>query len=277
MKVRGQGSFVLLAVMSVAIIFVTIIGATFAYFSVNLQKTGTEKKVDIRSKALVIEFKSTNNIYYKHILPGRPVWEEDEKPTNILKFTITSPTDMLARNAYDVYLNIDKNQFITDNIVYIVKENECFRKDGSGSTLGEMYAEQKTLYKLYDDPQSKNPQVLEEFEVGTIPGQFTGKLRISQGAILGGLGCVDEWEVEVWLNEIAKEQNEDQGKILHATVEIETSTIYPIELKHDNGNDNQDNNGNNNHVDGKEDEEDQEQDEEDDKKDKDNNKDKEEN
>jgi len=219
MKKTGQGSIILLTIISIAILFVAVIGATFAYFTVNLQITESEKKVDIKSKALVIEFATTNNIYYENVVPGRPVWEEGEIPLNKLKFSITSPTDMLAKNGYDVYLNIDRNNFVTDNVVFYIKETECFRKDGTGSKAGELISSSKLEYD-YDG---------EIVQVGVIPAGFTGKLKINGGSVLGGLGCTDEWELEIWLHETEAEQNEDQGKTLRATVVIETGTIYPID------------------------------------------------
>lgn len=218
MKRAGQGSIIIMAVIGIASLFIAIIGATFAYFSVNLI-VEPEKKVNIQSKMLYIKFNSLNNIYYRNVIPGRPSWEEDSEELNKLIFTVTSPTDMLAKNAYDVYLNIDTNNFVSDNMVYYVKQKECVRKDKTGSIKGEMVA-YKTLEYDYDG---------EIVDIGVIPAGFTGKLKVSGGAILGSLGCSDEWLIEIWLNEIGKEQNEDQSKTLRATVEIETGIIYPFD------------------------------------------------
>ena len=219
MKKRNQGQIIILTILGIAILFVSVIGATFAYFSVNLKITDTEKQVFVKSKALVIEYKTVNSLYYNRVIPGRPTWEEGEEQKNKLKFTLTSPTDMLAKNAYDVYLNIDTNNFVSNNIVYYVKENECLRDDGSGSRLGELSATETVEYDM-------GGQIV---TLGRVPAGYIGKLKIIENAILGGLGCKDEWEVEIWLHEIGQEQNEDQARLIKATVEVETGELLPLD------------------------------------------------
>lgn len=219
MKKRNQGQIIILTILGIAILFVSVIGATFAYFSVNLRITDTEKQVFVKSKALVIEYKTVNSLYYNRVIPGRPKWLEGQEPTNILRFTLTSPTDMLAKNAYEVFLNIETNNFVTNNLVYYIKEKECIRDDGSGSKLGKLNAEETVEYDMDG----------EIVTLGRIPAGYKGKLKIIEDAVLGGLGCKDEWEVEIWLYEAGVEQNEDQSKLFKATVEVETGELLPLE------------------------------------------------
>jgi len=220
MKRTGQGSIILLAVLSVAIIFIALIGATFAYFTVNLHITETEKHATIQARTLVIEFASNNNIYYDWVIPGRPKWPEGTIASNKLKFSVTSPVDMKEKNVYDVYFNIETNTFVTNNMVFYLKQNECIRKDGTGSKLGEIISQE---FVYYDDDGVP-------LKLGVIPAGYTGKLKINGGAILGSLGCRDEWEFELWLNETGVEQNEDQARLLKGSIEIETGTIYPMDF-----------------------------------------------
>lgn len=219
MKKNNQGQIIILTILGIAILFVSVIGATFAYFSVNLKITETEKQVFVKSKALVIEYKTINSLYYDRVIPGRPTWLEGQKPTNQLSFSLTSPTDMLAKNEYDVFLNIEKNNFVTNNVVYYIKEKECIRDDGSGSVLGKLSSTDTLEYDLDG----------EIVTLGRIPAGYTGRLKIGEGAVLGGLGCTDEWEVEIWLHEVGVEQNEDQSKMIKATVEVETGELLPLE------------------------------------------------
>ena len=215
----NNGSKVLIVVISIAILFVSIIGLTFAYFTVNIEVMGSKKNTFIESETLIVEFARTNDIYYDNLIPGRPVYEEGSKYRNKLTFTLTSPTNMLVKTVYDVYLNIEKNNFVTNNLVFYLKENECFRTDGTGSATGEL---QSLEYENYDYDG-------EMVVLGVIPAEKTGRYKISENAVLGGLGCEDEWEFEIWLKELGVEQNEDQSRIFKATIEIETKEILPIE------------------------------------------------
>lgn len=221
MKTKGQGSIIILTILGIAILFISVIGATFAYFTVNLQITETEKKAILTSRTLVIEFDSKNSIYYDNAIPGRPTATEGEELPNVLKFSLTSPVDMTEKNGYDVYLDIQTNTFITNNLVYYIKQNECVRKDNSGSRKGELISEEKIDFD-YDG---------ELVQLGTIPAGYTGMLKVAGGSVLGALGCSDEWEIEIWLHELGVEQNEDQAREFKATVEIETGAIYPFDYK----------------------------------------------
>lgn len=220
MRRTGQGSVILLVVLSVAIIFIALIGATFAYFTVNLQITETEKHATITARTLVIEFASSNNIFYDWVIPGRPQWLEGQIPSNKLNFSVTSPVDMKEKNGYDVYFNIETNTFVTNNMVFYIKQNECIRKDGTGSKKGETVSQE---FVYYDDHG-------ETLKLGVIPAGYVGRLKINGGAILGSIGCRDDWEFEVWLHEVGAEQNEDQGRLLKGSIEIETGTIYPMDF-----------------------------------------------
>ena len=219
MKKRSQGQIIILTILCLAILFVSVIGATFAYFSVNLKITDTEKQVFVKSKALIIEYKTINSLYYNRVIPGRPSWEDGEEQKNKLKFTLTSPTDMLAKNAYEVFLNIDSNNFVSNNVVYYIKGKECLRDDGSGSILGQLSATETAEYDMGG----------ETVILGRIPPGYVGKLKIIVNAVLGGLGCKDEWEVEIWLYESGQEQNEDQARLIKATVEVETGELFPLD------------------------------------------------
>ena len=207
-----------MGLVCVAIVFVSIIGLTFAYFTVNIEVLGSKKGTLIESETLIVEFASTNNIYYDNLIPGRPTYNENSEYKNKLTFTLTSPTNMLIKTVYDVYLNIKTNDFVTNNLVFYLKENECFRIDGTGSEQGTLQSQEYVNYD-YDG----EPVIL-----GVIPAEKVGRYKISENAILGGLGCEDSWDLEIWLKELGIEQNEDQARTFKASIEIETKEIFPI-------------------------------------------------
>ena len=217
---NGKNSIIVLSIIGITTLLISIIGATFAYFSIKLDVVSTKKNTVIQSRTLVIEYKTLNQIYYKNIIPGRPKWKAGETPENILKFSLTSPVDMPERNAYDVYLNITENSFETNNMVYYIKQNPCNRSDNTKSYSGDLISELPALKYNY------NGRIV---DVGVIPAGYKGMLKIAGGAILGSLGCTDNWEVEMWLYETGTEQNIDQGKHLKASVEIDVENVYPAD------------------------------------------------
>lgn len=219
MKRINTGSSVLIVIICIAILFVTIIGLTFAYFTVNIEVIGSKKSTLIESETLIVEFARTNDIYYENLIPGRPTYVEGSPYKNKLTFTLTSPASMIVKTVYDVYLNIDTNDFVTNNLVFYITENECFRTDGTGSATGEL---QSLEYENYDYDG-------EMVVLGVIPAEKTGRYKIIENAVLGGLGCEDEWTIEIWLKELGIEQNEDQARTLKAKIEIESKEILPIE------------------------------------------------
>lgn len=219
MKRVNDGSKILLIIISIAILFVSLIGITFAYFTVNIEVIGSQKSTLIESTTLIVEYARTNDIYYDNLIPGRPEQDENSQYKNKLTFTLTSPTNLLVKTVYDIYLNIEQNDFITNNLVFYLKENECFRTDGTGSSQGTL---QSYEYENYDDEG-------ETIILGVIPAEKKGKYKISENAVLGGLGCEDSWDFEIWLKELGVEQNEDQSRTFKATIEIETKEILPIE------------------------------------------------
>lgn len=217
MKIN-KGSSLLIIIICIAIVFVSIIGLTFAYFTVNIEIIGSKKTTLIESSTLIVEFSRTNDIYYENLIPGRPT-EESEIYTNKLTFKLTSPTNLLVKTVYDVYLNIERNDFVTNNLVFYLRENECFRTDGTGSATGEL---QSLEFENYD--YDGEPVVL-----GVIPAEKLGRYKITENAVLGGLGCEDSWDIEIWLKELGIEQNEDQSRHFKASIEIETKEVLPIE------------------------------------------------
>lgn len=217
----GKGSVIILTILLIAILFVTVIGATFAYFSINVKYVNTPSNVVIESNTLVVEFDTTNSINYINAIPGRPKWESGETPTNQLSFSLSSPVTATYKTGYDVYLNIEENTFETDNVVFYLKANECNRKDDSGSKLGSL-STAKTLIYDYDGTN---------VTLGVIPAGTLGKYKISSGSVLGGLGCVDKWDFEIWINEVNESQNQDQDKSIKATIEVEPGEVYPLDYK----------------------------------------------
>ncbi len=214
---NNRGSMIILTVIGIATLLIAVIGATFAYFTVTIQGNPTAPNVTVQSKTLgVIEFETLNEIKYTNLIPGRPVWETDQTPTNKLNFTVTSAVDASSNEDYVVYLNVESNDFETDNVVYLLTETET----GTHSVKGGQY---------FTDDNFVNHTFAGEStptKLGFIKAGFTGKMKIGT-AQLGQLGSKDKWEFEIWVNEIGAEQNEDQGKTITAYITIELADPTP--------------------------------------------------
>lgn len=217
----NKNSIIILTVLLVAILFVLVIGATFAYFSVNLKYVKNLENVQVKANTVVVEYSSTNSIFYENVIPGRPEWNDGEKATNKLTFMVTTPTDATYKVPYDVYLDITKNTFITDNVVFYLQPITCDRSDKTGSLKGELVTDNTLNYGDYDGTN---------VVLGVIPAGFTGKLKVYGGSVVGSLGCQDKWNFEIWLNELGVVQNEDQAKTLEAKIDIETGLPYPVDF-----------------------------------------------
>lgn len=217
MKESNKGSMIILTVIGIATLLVAVIGATFAYFTVTIKGNPTEPNVTVQSKTLgVIEFETLNQINYTNLIPGRPQWETDQTPTNKLNFTVTSAVDASANEEYVVYLNVEENDFETDNVVYLLTETE----KGTHSVKGSQYFTEDN-YVNHTFAGETTPTKL-----GKITAGFTGKMQIGT-AELGMLGSKDKWEFEIWVNEIGAEQNIDQGKTIKCFITIELADPTP--------------------------------------------------
>lgn len=224
MKENNKGSMIILTIIGIATLLVAVIGATFAYFTAVIQGNPTEPNATVQSKTLgVIEFETLNQINYTNLIPGRPVWETEQTPTNKLNFTVTSAVDTSVNEEYIVYLNVTENNFETDNVVYLLTETE----KGTHSVQGGQYftSDNYVNHTFIDSPYGTEEEPV-TLKLGKINAGFTGKMQIGT-AELGMLGSKDKWEFEIWVNEIGAEQNIDQGKTIKCYITIELADPDP--------------------------------------------------
>ena len=250
MKYTNRKTIIFFVVLSIASLLLSIIGATFAFFTASVRYIENPKEVVTKSEVLEIVYKRENNIYYKDILPGRPGYESQaiNELKNSLKFSVQSNSSMSIKVPYNVYFVITENTFtasknddVYSNLVYtlngtpgvspIEKYDSKGNKKNVDSTIINtclIKDEEQTIKcgtgQFFDD----NNYVLHTFDDDLIPtklGQIealkTGRIKIGT-AVLGAYGAKDEWEFELWVNEIGSEQNEDQGRLIRGYIEIDT-------------------------------------------------------
>ena len=253
MRFNNKRTTIFVIILSITSLLISIIGATFAYFTASIRYIDEPSEVYTKSEVLEITFKRENEIFYDNLLPGRPGYESQaiNQLKNSLRFSVQSNTAMSLRTPYNVYFVITENTFplsskdtTYSNVVYILNgtpgTSTIEKTDGNGNTLNL----NSTIINTCDNG-SLTPTVmcgtgqyfdsfnsiLHTFEGDTIPTKLgkieaekTGRVKIGT-AILGSYGAKDEWEFELWVNEIGSEQNEDQGRIIKGYIEIDTEDV----------------------------------------------------
>lgn len=247
---NNKGSIIILTVIGIATLLVAVIGATFAFFTVNIRYKDKPSEVVTKSAVLgVIEFNRENDIEYTGLMPGRPGWESQAINTtkNSLKFTVNSQKDTSVRNKYNVFFEIDENDFETNNVVYILNgipgTSEGDKTDANGNSLdSEMVKNCNDATEICGNGQyfTNSNYVMHQFEkdasgskpdrphkLGFIEAGKTGRVLIGSST-LGAHHATDSWEFEIWINEIGGEQNEDQGKTIKGKIVIDLVDPEPV-------------------------------------------------
>lgn len=251
MKENNKGSMIILTVIGIATLLIAVIGATFAFFTVQIKGNVEESTVQISSSTMLVTFDTKNKLEYTGAYPGRPETDYEKFSDNKLRFSLTSDLGLGSTTKYDVYLVIDKSEFVknpldnnsTDELVYVASQiperiisdaantNNTRGNDGVANYTNkvnnvEYNPETLTIEKKDSITGEKTTETV---TVGLIPSNITyaedtkeeDKVRIKVGSgELGSHGSVDNWQLEVWLKETDEQQNYNQGKTLNAHVDI---------------------------------------------------------
>lgn len=250
MKENNRGSMIILTVIGIATLLIAVMGATFAYFTATIEYKSTPTTVVVQSSTMIVEFDSVNELDYTGAIPGRPETDYDLFKDNKLRFTLTSHPNLVSETTYDVYLVIDKSEFVknpenpsaTDELVYVTSQydrtvTEQARNNGSIGKAGianyintidgvEYNSEKLTITKT---DKATNTEVKEEVMVGLIPSNISyaddvteeDKIRIKVGSgTLASHNSSDAWQVEIWLKETQGDQNYNQGRNMQAHIDI---------------------------------------------------------
>lgn len=233
MKDNNRGSMIILTVIGIATLLVAVIGATFAYFTVQIQGNVTETTVQVTSSTMLVTFKKENDLSYTESIPGRPVNIDDNK----LEFSLTSDTKLGTATKYEVYLVIDSNNFEnnpttkTPELVYIMTQTEHTTNEPSSTNNGTAGAVGTPVLNSKENIVI-NQEGVEPYnlDVGLIPSvaytvednkpeEEKTRIKIADGH-LASHGNKDTWVLEVWLKETQEQQNYNQGKTLNAHIDI---------------------------------------------------------
>lgn len=207
---ENKGTTVLLTVIGIATLLVAVVGATFAYFSATVVETDPEND----NKDVVVEAATVGTITFTH---GNTIdlCDDTKASPNCLiypgaqeakTFTVEADANSTVPVEYTVYLVVDENDFVTDNLGYKVS---AVTEGGTPGTVlpNDLAADYKPLNTTTAAPSA-------QIKLGT--------------AKLGTAGAKDTWTLDVRLKNLENEnQTADQGKIFNARIVVEaTNNVY---------------------------------------------------
>ena len=208
----NRGTTILLTVIGIATLLVAVVGATFAYFTAGVESTdeSIDTNVTINSATVgTITFTHSNIIDLCDdsialaegqtcvIYPGAQETKE---------FTVKADANSTTKVAYDVYLQVLENSFVTENgLGYKVSATSTSTEEGV------------TNLTAADDYAPMDLTASQTFKTGA-------KVKIASG-VLGTAGATDTWSLDVaFENNPNADQNDDQGAKFSAKIIVEASS-----------------------------------------------------
>lgn len=179
-----KGTTVLLTVIGIATLLVTLVGATFAFFTATVddQNEGTNNVVITAANLGTITYSHGNQIVMDNIYPGA---------TKNVDFSVESAAGTTADVDYEVWLVVEENTFTTDNL--------------------------KATLTL---PASNTTATLNNFPAGGSLKGFTTGNEYKIATATNKAVSTDTWNMSVVLTETNLPQNDDQGRVFRARIEV---------------------------------------------------------
>lgn len=204
-KEKGDGNTILLTVIGVATLLVALVGATFAYFSTQVnnesnQSMSISTAAPVGLQYLGQKFELTN------IIPGTTSTEDQGR------FTVTNPSTSTVDQQYDLELVID--------------ENTLNNTDGDGQLLLSITnTTAGTVKKIGDATNVKEITNGLEWDLtdgANVPNkyQFVDDKRI-------GIGQTDTYQMTLNFVNLDKPQDNNQGKSFRAHIDL----TNPVSVK----------------------------------------------
>ncbi len=188
---KGNGSTVLLTVVGVAAMMVALVGATFAYFTTNIQNNATQS-INLTTKAPVgLDYQATNSIALEDIVPGK-----SETST----FTITNPASSTIKQSYDLYLVVEEN-----NLVNTEGDNQLLVTVSDGTGVA---------------PASEGGALMNQAIDLTNGASTVGEKYLLANDVLIGIGETQNYTVNVEFKDLEIPQDSNQGKTFKAHIEL---------------------------------------------------------
>lgn len=200
-----KGTTVLLTVIGIATLLVTLVGATFAWFSAQVtdENEGTNNVTITAANLGKVTFTHGDTILLENVYPNA---------TDEVEFTVASDADATVPVDYEIFMVVNANTFTTNNLVATLS-------GVSGNTAG--MTSQLTNTALNTTSYPVNNTVDADSD-GEPDGVLIGKGQVQAKA-------TDKWKLNVTLVETGLDQQADQGQSFTAKLVVRTSTQYTQE------------------------------------------------
>ena len=202
-----KSSTILLTVIGIATLLVTLVGATFAYFTAevnDVRPEGAGNDVVITAANLgEITFAHGNTITLANALPGA---------TDTKSFTISAPNSTVPID-YVIYLDTTINKVGVDSL--------------TGANRAETENLVATLTKPDTNANTTSLLNATPLKISTYAPDEDAETLVEIGrGILAAAGS-DTWSLTVTLNNLTDQaQNDDQGRSYTGTIVVKAATEY---------------------------------------------------
>lgn len=201
-----KSSTILLTVIGIATLLVTLVGATYAYFTASFTETEDADDTDV-----VIEAAELGSIVFEH---GETLTLSNVYPgtSESVEFTVRPDADATVDVAYEVWMDVTANTF-TDNLRAALSGPE-----GETHNLTVGTAVDKATGTLLDQATYGE----------------NAKVKIAEGVIKPGEA--DTWTLTVGFVEADADQNADQSATFTAGLRVEAAAEYTQQSVYRSGN-----------------------------------------
>jgi len=193
---EGKGNVVLLTIIAIATLLISVVGATFAYFTAVYSGGDDIPELKVISGSIGTVFDGGDTVAADNISPTRPDGDGNHQPIDTKTFTLkhTSNTIDGVMSVYDVTLQISENTF------------------GSGSLK----------YKLlvHEDSTDNGELMTEVTEMADVPG--SGPHPIGEGYFMSPTGdeAIHKYDLIFYYPSKGAPQNEEQGGVFKAFIVV---------------------------------------------------------
>ena len=204
---EGKGNKVLLTIIAVATLLVSVVGATFAYFTAVLT-TGSDEQMVIKTAVIGTIFEGGNGIVIPNVSP-----QIEDKPlepagqelghTKVFTITATGSAPEGTENHYKLGMEVVKNTFAAGDLKYSLTYNGI-RSEANGTPATDK----------------------EKTDVPTNPTDVTQSVDLGTGKFLWGASpfpdgkATHSYYLDIWFPNQDKPQDDSQGKTFNAWVSI---------------------------------------------------------
>lgn len=204
-----KGTTVLLTVIGIATLLVTLVGATFAYFTAKVEESDNSVDTDVTVTAATlgtVTFAHENQINFCDEDEAQPCLIYPGESDSV-DFSITSAANSTAPINYEIYL--------------LTETNTVAQGKTETSNLVATLTAPGTTEAGYESLLNATPLATGTYKTG----DTTTGVKIGEGVLQPG-GASDTWTLNVTLNEINDEQNDDQGRIFKGSLKVVAGTKY---------------------------------------------------